>query len=101
MFKWKLLSLDIQGTTLVSAEYQVTIDDGEHQVSTQGHWTFKNQPDCPYDQITEGVVEKLLEFEATQDETNSIKSNLEKQLAVLKQEKPKMPWEQKVFKPNL
>ena len=101
MFKWKILNIDIKDTTLISAEYQVTIDDGEHQVATQGHWVFKNHPDVPFDDITEGVVEKLVEFEATQDEANSIKSNLEKQLASLKQEKPKMPWEKKVFKPNL
>jgi len=101
-YQWNILEISAENEVITHAKYRVIAKDDEQFVETEGNWWFSNLvTDIPFNQITEEMVASWIEKETMKDGINLIKSRLEEQLNLLKNNKTVVaPWLPQVFTPN-
>lgn len=103
-FNWKILEISADGELITHAKYYVVAEtDTGEKVETEGNWWFSNKIlNKPFNQVTEEDVAAWIENETTQNGVNLIKSRLEEQLAVLKDNRVVVaPWLPQIFTPKI
>jgi len=103
-FNWKILEISADGELITHAKYYVVAEtDTGEKVETEGNWWFSNKIlNKPFNEVTEADVAAWIENETTQNGVNLIKSRLEEQLAVLKDNRVVVaPWLPQIFTPKI
>jgi hypothetical protein len=97
-YKWSILEI-FGDQTIAKVRYLLKAQDEQNIVETEGYHEFSEGMVCkPFDEIKEEDLIRWVEQDTTKDETNPIKSNLEKQLESLKNSKKvDFPWEINTF----
>ena len=97
-YKWSILEI-FGDHTIAKVRYLLKAQDEQNTVETEGYHEFTEGMVCkPFDEIKEEDLIRWVEQDTTKDETNPIKSNLEKQLESLKNSKKvNFPWEINTF----
>jgi len=101
-FIWNILEISADNDLITHAKYRVTLKDEDYSVETEGNWWFNGKEvKVPFDQVTEEMVASWVEQETIKDGINLIKSRLEEQLNVVKNQKTVIaPWLPQIFTPN-
>ena len=100
-FTWKILEISADQELITHAKYNVTADDLDHTVETEGNWWFNYPVTIPFAEVTEEMVVSWIEKETMRDGINIIKSRLEEQLNEIKvNHTVPAPWLPQVFVPN-
>jgi len=101
-FTWKILEISADQELITHAKYNVTADDLDHTVETEGNWWFQNTVlNTPFADVTEEMIASWIEKETMKDGINLIKFRLEEQLNEIKvNHTVPAPWLPQVFVPN-
>ncbi len=100
-YVWKILEISAENEIITHAKYNVTANDEDHTVETEGNWWFNTPLTLPFLDITEEMVAELIEKETMRDGINVIKSRLEEQINALKNNNTVVaPWLPQVFTPT-
>jgi hypothetical protein len=100
-FEWKILQTSSIGDQLVSVNYLVTAKDETHEVQSQGHADLVGKITIPYDEIRESTIITCLAEMYLQDNSKSLKSQLQEQLDYLKSAvNTDVPWKNQIFSVN-
>jgi len=101
-FEWKILQTSSIGEELISVHYLVTAKDETHEVQSQGHADVAGKITIPYSEIRETTIISCLEEMYMQDDSKSLKSQLQEQLDYLKNAiNTDVPWKDQIFSVNL
>lgn len=97
-FTWKLIDVTCDGEQITHVKYQVTAQDGENIVKTEGNAYADFSFGIPYKDICEQNVIDTLKNLYTQNNVNLIESNLIAQIEKLKKQPVLPPWHVETFK---
>jgi hypothetical protein len=103
-FAWKILEISAEDDLITHAKYHVLAEaDTGEKVETEGNCWFSDKIlKKPFGEVTEADVASWIENETTQNGVNLIKSRLEEQLAVLKDNRVVVaPWLPQIFTPKI
>jgi hypothetical protein len=103
IYTWKISEVSSENDVILHAKYHVTATDEDVSVETEGNWWFSDKiVKKPFEQVQEQDIAQWIEKESIQDGVSTIKSNLDKQIANLKNSnKSYLPWNPPVFKPTI
>jgi hypothetical protein len=97
-FDWKILQTSSVNDEVISVHYLVTAKDEQHEVQSQGHADVAGKINVPYADIRESHIIACLNELYMQDDSKSLKSQLQDQLDYLKNEiSTDAPWKNQVF----
>jgi hypothetical protein len=101
-YEWKILEIYAHNNELDAIDYYVKAKDGKNVVESKGYHKFKSETiNLPFEQIKEENLIDWLNKDQTQDDVSLIKSNLEKQLQELgNNKKIQAPWLADTFTPQ-
>ena len=103
LYTWTIKDITAKDGLITHAYYSVKANDGINVVETEGHWWFSNlEIKKQFSDVKEEDVASWIEQETTINGVCHIKSNLDKQLEYLaNQKKSDMPWKPVTFKVTL
>lgn len=103
LYKWTIEEVTKEDELITHAKYRVVATDEVNSVETEGNWYFSDKTvKKPYNEVKEEDIASWIEQEATINGECHIKSNLDKQLLLLKNNKKAvLPWLPQVFTPDL